>query len=141
MQISSPGGVARALQRIGRAGHALEGRAIGRMVAKFRGDLLECAAVTHAISAGEVELTRVPQKCLDVLAQQIVAMAAVEEWHTEELFAVVRRAWPYRELSRAELDAVLEMLGGRYPAEEMAELRPRIVWDRISGKIRGRPGR
>jgi ATP-dependent Lhr-like helicase len=107
---------------------------------KWRGDLVESAAVVRAMLDGQVEPTRVPERCLDVLAQQIVAMAAVDEWSVDELYQTVKRAHPYRNLTRAELDAVLEMLGGRYPAEEFAELRPRVVWDRIGGKIRARPG-
>ena len=142
VQVSSPGGVSRALQRVGRAGHVLHARSKGRMVAKFRGDLLECAALSRAILDGDIETTRVPEKCLDVLAQQVVAMCAAAdgEWKVEDVYQLVRRAWPYRDLTRAELDAVLEMLGGRYPAEEFTELRPRIVWDRGAGIIRGRPG-
>ena len=140
VQVSSPGGVARAIQRIGRAGHVLHATSAGRLVARYRGDLVECAALTRAVLDGDVEPTRVPEKCLDVLAQQVVAMCAVGEWRIEELLAVVRRAWPYRDLARSELEAVLEMLGGRYPAEEFADLRPRIVWDRPGGVVRGRPG-
>jgi ATP-dependent helicase Lhr and Lhr-like helicase len=140
VQIESPGAVARGLQRVGRAGHLVGAPSRGVILPKWRGDLVECAAVVRAMLDGEVEPTRVPERCLDVLAQQIVAMAAAEEWPVERLYQTVRQAHPYRQLTRAELDAVLEMLGGRYPAEEFAELRPRIVWDRIGGVVRGRPG-
>ncbi len=140
VQIESPGGVARGLQRVGRSGHLVGAPSRGVLLPKWRGDLVECAAAVRAMLDGDVEPTRVPERCLDVLAQQIVAMAAAEEWPVDRLFETVRRAHPYRNLSRAELDAVLEMLGGRYPAEEFAELRPRIVWDRIGGVVRGRPG-
>jgi ATP-dependent Lhr-like helicase len=140
VQVESPGGVARGLQRVGRSGHLVGAPSRGVLLPKWRGDLVESAAVVRAMLEGQVEPTRVPERCLDVLAQQVVAMAAAEEWPVERLYQTVKRAHPYRNLTRAELDAVLEMLGGRYPAEEFADLRPRIVWDRIGGVVRGRPG-
>ncbi len=113
----------------------------GRIFPKFRADLLECAVVTKRMRAAEIETTVVPRNPLDVLAQQIVAMVATgDEWKVPELHDRVRRAYPYSDLSRELLDQVLDMLDGRYPSEEFAELRPRIVWDRVEDVIRARKG-
>ena len=90
--------------------------------------------------AGEIEETVIPKNPLDVLAQQIVAVAAQEEIEVGELHDLVRGAYPFADLSRAQLENVLDMLSGRYPSDEFAELRPRIVWDRTGGTIRGRDG-
>ena len=140
VQVESPGSVARGLQRIGRAGHAVGAVSVGRIMPIWRGDLLEAAAVCRAMLDGEVEETRVPRQPLDVLAQQIVAMAAVEGWQVDALLRLVRRAHGYRDLTRAALDAVLDMLSGRYPADEMADLAPRLAWDRAADSITARRG-
>ena len=140
IQIESPRTVSRGLQRVGRAGHALGAVSKGRLLPKYRGDLLEMAGIVREMRNGEVEETRVPTGALDVLAQQIVAMAAVDEWRVDDLLALIRRAYGYRDLTERQLCSVLEMLSGRYPAEEFRELRPRIVWDREAGVIRGREG-
>ncbi len=140
IQVESPKSVARGLQRVGRAGHDLRSVSKGRIFPKFRGDLLESAVVARAMRAGEIEETRIPRNPLDVLAQQIVAICADEEVAVDDLHALARRAYPFAELSRAQLDNVLDMLAGRYPSDEFAELRPRIVWDRIAGTVRGRTG-
>jgi ATP-dependent Lhr-like helicase len=140
VQVESPKSVARGLQRVGRAGHELHAVSKGRIFPKFRADLLESAVVARAMRRGEIEETRIPRNPLDVLAQQIVAIAADEEIEVAELHALVRRAYPFAELSRAQLENVLDMLAGRYPSDEFAELRPRIVWDRTGGVIRGRDG-
>ena len=110
------------------------------MIPKFRGDLLESAAVVEGMLDGRIESTVVPRKPLDVLAQQVVAMCAMDEWEVDELGRVVRRAYPYGDLGPRAFESVLDMLSGRYPSDEFAELRPRIVWDRIAGKVRGRAG-
>src|SRR5258708_30955161 len=89
---------------------------------------------------GDIEETKIPQNPLDVLAQQIVAISADTEIAIDELHALVRQAYPFRDLSRAQLENVLDMLAGRYPSDEFAELRPRIVWDRTAGVIRARDG-
>src|SRR5262245_51223064 len=136
IQVESPKSVARGLQRIGRAGHELHAVSKGRIFPKFRADLLESAVVARAMRAGEIEETRIPRNPLDVLAQHIVAIAADEEIEVAELHELVRRAYPFAELSRAQLENVLDMLAGRYPSDEFAELRPRIVWDRTGGVIR-----
>ncbi|MDX2091117.1 MAG: DEAD/DEAH box helicase [Kofleriaceae bacterium] len=140
IQIESPGAVSRGLQRIGRASHHVGGTSRGRIVPKFRGDLLEATVVTHRMLAGEVESIRVPDSALDVLAQQIVAMVAVEPWSVGELERVIRRAASYRDVSRAAFTGVLDMLAGRYPSDEFGELRPRLTWDRQTDELVGRKG-
>ncbi|HEY3921181.1 MAG TPA: DEAD/DEAH box helicase [Gaiellaceae bacterium] len=140
IQVESPKSVARGLQRIGRAGHELNAVSKGRIFPKFRADLLESAVVARAMRHGEIEETHIPRNPLDVLAQQIVAIAVDEEISVDDLHALVRRAYPFAELSRPQLENVLDMLAGRYPSDEFAELRPRIVWDRTGGVIRAREG-
>ena len=140
IQVESPKSVARGLQRVGRAGHRLDEPSKGRIFPKFRADLLESAVVAERMREGAIEETRVPRNPLDVLAQQIVAITADEEISVDELHELVRRAYPFRDLSRKQLENVLDMLAGRYPSEEFAELRPRIVWDRVRGFVRGREG-
>ena len=141
LQVESPKSVTAGLQRIGRAGHNVGDVSKGRIFPKFRADLLECAVVARRMRDGEIETTVVPRNALDVLAQQIVAMTATgDEWRVPELHDLVRRAYPYADLSRELLDSVLDMLDGRYPSEEFAELRPRIVWDRVEDTVRARKG-
>ena len=140
VQVESPKSVARGLQRVGRAGHRLDEASKGRVFPKFRADLLESAVVVGRMKEGLIEETRIPRNPLDVLAQQIVAVCAEEEIAVDELHDLVRRAWPFRDLSRQQLENVLDMLAGRYPSEEFAELRPRITWDRVAGLLRGREG-
>jgi ATP-dependent helicase Lhr and Lhr-like helicase len=140
IQVESPKSVARGLQRVGRAGHRLDEPSKGRIFPKFRADLLESAVVVERMREGAIEETRVPRNPLDVLAQQVVAISADEEISVDELHELVRRAYPFRDLSRKQLENVLDMLAGRYPSEEFAELRPRIVWDRVRGFVRGREG-
>ncbi|HEX9380005.1 MAG TPA: DEAD/DEAH box helicase, partial [Gaiellaceae bacterium] len=140
IQVESPKSVARGLQRIGRAGHELGAVSKGRIFPKFRADLLESAVVVKRMLEGEIEETVIPHNPLDVLAQQIVAIAAEEEISVDDLHELVRAAYPFADLSRAQLENVLDMLAGRYPSDEFAELRPRIVWDRTAGAIRGREG-
>ncbi len=153
LQIESPKSVARGLQRIGRAGHGVGDVSKGRIFPKFRGDLLECAVVCRRMREGAIEPTVVPRNALDVLAQQIVAIAASAEAGqqpvdddqdggvgVEDLYALVTRTHSYSELPRALLENVLDMLDGRYPSSEFGELRARIVWDRVAGRIRARKG-
>ncbi len=140
MQVEAPPSVAAGIQRVGRAGHSVGEVSRGVVIPKFRGDLLESAAVVEGMLEGRIESTVVPRKPLDVLAQQIVAMCAMDEWSVEDLGRVVRRAYPYGELGPRAFESVLDMLSGRYPSDEFVELRPRIVWDRVSGKLRGRAG-
>jgi ATP-dependent Lhr-like helicase len=140
VQIEAPPSVASGMQRIGRAGHQIDTPSRGVIFPKYRGDLVACAAVTRAMREGRVEAIRYPRNPLDVLAQQLVAMAAVGTWDVDELFAVIRRAAPYSELSRSVFEGVLDMLAGRYPSDEFAELRPRLTWDRVKGTIDAREG-
>src|SRR5260370_28889270 len=133
LQVEAPPSVAAGIQRVGRAGHSVGEISRGVIIPKFRGDLLESAAVVEGILEGRIESTTVPRMPLDVLAQQVVAMCAMDEWRVDDLAAVVRRAYPYSELGPRSLDSVLDMLSGRYPSDEVAELRPRIVWERVGG--------
>jgi ATP-dependent Lhr-like helicase len=143
LQVESPKSVARGLQRIGRAGHNVGDTSKGRIFPKFRSDLLECAVVCRLMREGRIEPTVVPKNALDVLAQQVVAIAAAAEPEpvgVDELHALVTRTHSYAELSRPLLENVLDMLDGRYPSAEFGDLRPRIVWDRVGGTIRARKG-
>ncbi len=140
VQIESPKSVARGLQRVGRAGHTLSQVSKGRLFPKFRADLVECAVVTKLMRERAIEATVIPRLPLDVLAQHVVAMVAGEDWSVDDVLRVVTSAYPYRDLSAAQLENVLDMLDGRYPSEEFAELRPRLVWDRIEGTLRARRG-
>ncbi len=140
IQVESPKSVARGLQRVGRAGHELGAVSRGRIFPKYRADLLESAVVVERMKAGAIEETVIPRNPLDVLAQQIVAVCADEEISVDELHQLVRGAYNFSDLSRVQLENVLDMLAGRYPSDEFAELRPRIVWDRTAGVIRGRGG-
>ncbi len=138
IQIEAPPSVASGLQRIGRAGHQVGEPSTGKIFPKYRGDLLEAAVVVRRMLDGAIEETRIPRNPLDVLAQQVVAMGAVEPWTVADLHALVTRAEPFRDLSREQLTGVLDMLAGRYPSDEFAELRPRVVWDRTTDTITSR---
>ena len=140
IQVESPGAVSRGLQRIGRAGHQVGEPSRGKLFPKHRADLVEAAVVTQRMHDGLIEHTRYPRNPLDVLAQQVVAACALDEWNVDDLAAMVRRAAPFAELSPEVWEAVLDLLAGRYPSDEFAELRPRIVWDRAGGTVRGRAG-
>jgi ATP-dependent Lhr-like helicase len=140
VQIEAPPSVASGLQRIGRSGHRAGAISEGIIFPKFRGDLVASAAVARAMHDGQVESTRYPRNPLDVVAQQIVAMAGRESWSVDDLYAVIRRAAPFSDLSRRMFEGVLDMLSGRYPSDEFAELRPRITWDRVTGTVTGREG-
>ena len=140
VQVESPPSVASGLQRVGRAGHQVGAISRGVVFPKYRGDLLQAAVVVERMRAGAIEPLRVPANPLDVLAQQVIAMVAMDTWDVEELYDVVRRAAPYPDLPRDAYLAVLDMLAGRYPGDDFAELKPRIVWDRTSGEITARPG-
>ncbi len=138
IQIESPTSVARGLQRIGRAGHQVDSPSRGVIFPKYRGDLLEAAVVAEGMHAGTIETTVIPRNPLDVLAQQVVAMTVMERWTVDELAATVGRALPFESLSREALEGVLGMLAGAYPSDEFAELKARIVWDRVTGVVEGR---
>jgi ATP-dependent Lhr-like helicase len=140
IQVESPPSVASGLQRVGRAGHQVGAVSSGVIFPKYRGDLVQAAVVTERMRQGAIEALRIPANPLDVLAQQIVAMAAMDTWDVDELLTLVRRAAPFAALPESAYHAVLDMLAGRYPSDAFAELRPRIVWDRVAGTVRGRPG-
>ena len=140
IQIEAPPSVASGMQRIGRSGHTIGEASRGIIVPKFRGDLVACAAVTRAMHDAQVESTRYPRNPLDVLAQQIVAMVSMEQWTVDELFDAVRRAAPFAELGRSTFEGVLDMLSGRYPSDDFADLRPRLTWDRIDNVVTARDG-
>jgi len=140
VQIEAPPSVSAGLQRVGRAGHQVGAVSRGVVFPKHRGDLVSCAVVAERMVAGAIEELHYPRNPLDVLAQQIVAMVALDPWQVDELAALVRRAAPFAELPDSALHAVLDMLSGRYPSTAFAELRPRLVWDRGTDELTGRPG-
>ena len=140
IQVESPGAVSRGLQRVGRAGHQVGATSVGKIFPKHRSDLLETAVVVDRMQNGQIERTTYPRNPIDVLSQQIVAMCALDDWALDDLAVVVRGAANFAEMSDEVLDGVLDLLAGRYPAEEFSGLRPRIVWDRVGGTIRGRSG-
>lgn len=140
VQVESPPSVAAGLQRVGRAGHQVGAISRGFFFPKYRGDLVQTAVVVERMRAGAIEALSVPANPLDVLAQQVVAMTAMDIWTVSDLHALLRRAAPFAGLSRSVLEAVLDMLAGRYPSEEFAELRPRIVWDRLADTVVARKG-
>ncbi|HOT56369.1 MAG TPA: ATP-dependent helicase, partial [Ornithinibacter sp.] len=140
VQVESPPSVASGLQRVGRAGHQVGAVSRGVLFPKFRGDLVQTAVVVERMLAGEIEALHVPNTPLDVLAQQVVAMCALDEWTVDDVLALARRSAPYATLTRPVLESVLDMLAGRYPSEEFAELRARITWDRLADTLTGRRG-
>ena len=140
VQVESPPSVASGLQRVGRAGHQVGAVSTGVVFPKYRGDLVQAAVVTERMRSGAIEALRIPANPLDVLAQQVVAMTAMDTWQVDDLLALVRRAAPFATLPESAFTAVLDMLAGRYPSDAFAELRPRVVWDRVAGTVTGRPG-
>lgn len=140
IQVESPPSVASGLQRVGRAGHQVGAVSRGVVFPKFRGDLVQTAVVVERMRAGSIEALAVTANPLDVLAQQVVAMCALDDWAVDDLEKLVRGAAPFASLPRSVLESVLDMLAGRYPSDEFAELRPRVVWDRVTGVLSGRRG-
>src|SRR5439155_20984434 len=140
VQIEAPPSIAAGMQRVGRAFHQVGGVPQGVVFPKHRGDLLCSAAAAAGMTAGQVEETFYPRNPLDVLAQQVVALATDGVWKVDEVYSLVRRAAPFADLPRASFDGVLDMLSGRYPSDEFAELRPRLTWDRVAGTLRAREG-
>src|SRR5262245_2068177 len=138
--VESPGSVARGMQRVGRAGHQVGEPSTGKIFPKYRGDLLEAAAVVRRMREGLVEEMRYPRNPIDVLAQQTVAAVAVDEWDVDALLALVRRCANFAELSDDAFRAVLDLLSGRYPSDRFSGLRPRVVWDRVQNQVRAREG-
>ncbi len=140
VQIESPPSVASALQRVGRAGHQVGEVSRGVLYPKHRGDLAQTAVAVQRMRTGGIEAMRIPANPLDVLAQQVVAATALEPVEVDAFYALVCRSAPFRHLPRSAYEATLDLLSGRYPSDEFAELRPRIVWDRVTGTMTGRPG-
>jgi ATP-dependent Lhr-like helicase len=139
-QVESSGNIARSMQRVGRAGHLVGGHSKGRLIPKTLPDLLEQAALAREMIRGQVEELHIPNGCLDLLAQQIVAMVSVESWAVPELYALFRQAYPTRDLTPEAFESVLEMISGRFPAEAFHELRARITWDRVHNRLHPLPG-
>jgi len=156
IQIESPPSVASGMQRIGRAGHSVDAVSEGVLFPKYRADLVACAAVTRAMHEGHIESTRFLRNPLDVLCQQIVAIVAnpprkpgkrgkivqaqMPEVPVDFLYDLVRSAAPFGGLTRSSFESVLDLLSGRYPSDEFAELRPRLTWDRIRNVVSAREG-
>jgi ATP-dependent helicase Lhr and Lhr-like helicase len=166
IQIESPPSVASGMQRVGRAGHHVDAVSEGIFFPKYRADLVACAAVTRAMHEGHIESTRFPRNPIDVLAQQLVAIVAhppreaaprskkprrilpgtipppepKPEVSVDLLYDLVRRAAPFGALSRSTFEGVLDLLSGRYPSDEFAELRPRLTWDRVRNVVTARDG-
>ncbi|MBC7519279.1 MAG: DEAD/DEAH box helicase [Microbacteriaceae bacterium] len=140
IQVESPPSVASGLQRVGRAGHQVGEVSRGIIFPKHRADLIHSAVASERMSSGQIEALRIPTNPLDVLAQQTVAAVALDTLDVEEWFETVRRSAPFAGLPRSAYDATLDLLSGLYPSDEFAELRPRIIWDRVANTITGRPG-
>jgi ATP-dependent Lhr-like helicase len=140
IQVEAPPSVASGLQRIGRAGHQVGEISQGVLFPKHRTDLISCAVTVERMLAGEIETMRVPANPLDVLAQHTVAACALEPLDADRWFDAVRRSAPFATLPRSAFEATLDLLSGKYPSTEFAELRPRLVYDRDSGTLTARPG-
>jgi ATP-dependent helicase Lhr and Lhr-like helicase len=140
IQVEAPPSVASGLQRIGRAGHQVGEISQGVLFPKHRTDLIGCAVTVQRMLAGQIETMRVPANPLDILAQQTVAAAALEPLDADRWFDTVRRSAPFATLPRSVYEATLDLLSGKYPSTEFAELRPRLVYDRDTGTLTARPG-
>ncbi|MCU1508719.1 MAG: box helicase [Glaciihabitans sp.] len=140
VQVESPPSVASGLQRVGRAGHQVGEISRGVLFPKHRADLLHTAVVTERMMSGEIEALAIPKNPLDILAQQTVAAVALGPVNIDDWYDTVRRSAPFATLPRSAYYATLDLLSGLYPSDEFAELRPRIIWDRVTGELTGRPG-
>lgn len=140
VQVESPPSVASGLQRVGRAGHQVGETSEGTIFPKHRADVLHSSVLASRMVTGQIERMRVLANPLDVLAQQTIAAAAIEDLDVEEWFDLVRRSAPFASLSRPLFEATLDLLSGKYPSDQFSELRPRLVWDRDQGTLTGRPG-
>ena len=140
VQVESPPSVASGLQRVGRAGHQVGAASKGIIFPKFRGDLVQSAVVSTMMTQRRIEALTIPQNPLDVLAQQVIAAVSMDEWEVGPLLDMIRRSAPFAELPDSAYEAVLDLVSGRYPSDEFAELRPRVVWNRQSGTLTARPG-
>ncbi|WP_189094432.1 ATP-dependent helicase [Nocardia jinanensis] len=140
VQVEAPPSVASGLQRIGRAGHQVGEISRGVLFPKHRTDVVHCAVAAQRMLSGQIEALKIPAHPLDILAQQTVAACALEPLDVDTWFDTVRGTGSYASLPRSSYEAVLDLLAGRYPSDEFAELRPRLVWDRDAGTLTGRPG-
>ncbi|NYE21405.1 Lhr family ATP-dependent helicase [Microbacterium immunditiarum] len=140
IQVEAPPSAASGLQRVGRAGHQVGEVSRAALFPKHRGDVLHTAIVTERMLAGQIEAIAVPQNPLDILAQQTIAASAVAPLDIEGWYETIKRSAPFRTLPRSAYEATLDLLAGRFPSDEFAELRPRVVWDRDQGVLLGRPG-
>ena len=140
VQVETPPSVASGLQRVGRAGHQVGAVSRGIVFPKYRGDLVSASVVLDRMRSGDIESLRLPRNPLDVLAQQIVACVAMDDWSVGGLFELCRRTASFANLGEGVFASVLDMLAGRYPSDEFAELRPRLVWDRSTDLLTARPG-
>ncbi|ANE03488.1 ATP-dependent helicase [Corynebacterium crudilactis] len=140
IQVESPPSVASGLQRVGRAGHTVGATSIGSFYPKHRSDLVQTAVTVQRMKEGLIEEIHVPKNALDVLAQQTIAAVSIKDVSVEEWYETVRKAYPYRELAREVFDSVIDLVSGVYPSTDFAELKPRVVFDRVSGILEGRPG-
>lgn len=140
IQVESPGSVASGLQRVGRAGHQVGEISRGYLYPKHRGDLLNATVTVQRMLSGNIEPLAIPQNPLDILAQQTVAACALGPIDVEAWFEALRNTAPFATLPRSAYEATLDLLSGKYPSDEFAELRPRLVWNRDEGTLEGRPG-
>lgn len=140
VQVEAPPSVASGLQRVGRAGHQVGEISRGVLFPKHRTDLIHCAVTVERMTNGKIEALEIPANPLDILAQQTVAATALEPLDVEQWYDVVRRSGSFATLPRSAYESTLDLLAGRYPSDEFAELRPRLVWDRDGGTLTGRPG-
>ena len=143
VQIEAPPSVASGLQRVGRAGHAVGAVSQGSFYPKHRADLVQSAVTVARMREGLIEELTVPSNPLDVLTQQTVAAVAAageDGIGSDEWYATVTRAWPYRDLAREVFDSVIDLASGVYPSTDFAELKPRVVYDRVTGLLTPRPG-
>lgn len=140
IQVEAPPSVASGLQRVGRAGHQVGEISRGVVFPKHRTDLIHCAVTVERMVEGKIEAMAVPANPLDILAQQTVAATALEPIDVDDWFETVRRSGSFATLPRSAYESTLDLLAGRYPSDEFAELRPRLVWDRESNTLTGRPG-
>lgn len=140
VHLQSPKSVSSGLQRVGRSGHGVGQTSVGRIFPTHADELIEAAAVAHGMLQGQIEATETPENPLDVLAQQIVAMVSVEDWPTGELLALVRGAYPFRNLGETVFGGVVEMLSGRYPETLSRQLKALVSWDRVNDRLAALPG-
>ncbi len=139
-QVESPKDVARGLQRVGRAGHLYRLASKGRLIPKTRSDLLEMAVITAAMLQADVSPINIPKNCLDILAQQIIALVAMKPWPVDQLYDLIRQAYPYQTLPRSHFLEVIEMISGRYSSALFRDLKPRLSWDRVNQTLYALPG-